>query len=125
MTGIALPTAGDRFRLQPGGEPGHVEIARIETGEVIGCARLEEHEGTVHIAALVVETPHRRYGAGSESAALLIDGLVAGGAKRVTAWAPPNVGLAAYFWFRMGLHALHGPGPGGGILYELHQSQTV
>ena len=82
---IALPAEGDRFRLQPGGEPGHIDIARIESGEVVGCASVEVIGDTAHIATLVVEEQYRRYGAGSEAAALLIDSLLAGGAKRVTA----------------------------------------
>lgn len=116
---MTLPATGDRFRLEAAAEPGRITIMRIENGELVGCAVVEWDGDAAHIASLVVEEPHRRYGAGSEAAALLIDALVAGGAKRVTAWAPPDIGLAAYFWYRMGLHALHGPGPGGGILYEL------
>jgi ribosomal protein S18 acetylase RimI-like enzyme len=125
MTTVALPVAGDRFRLEQGDETGHIDIVRIENGEVVGCGIVEWDGESVHIASLVVHEAHRRYGAGSEAAALLIDALVAGGAQRVTAWAPPDVGLAAYFWYRMGLHALHGPGPGGGILYERTQPKVL
>jgi hypothetical protein len=33
-------------------------------------------------------------------------------------WAPPDLGLAVYFWSRMGLRPLNGPGPDGGIWFE-------
>jgi ribosomal protein S18 acetylase RimI-like enzyme len=118
---LALPVSGDRFRLEAGGDPGHIKIVRIDNGVNVGRARIEADGDAVHIASLVVDEAYRRYGAGSEAAALLVDALVGGGAQQVTAWAPPDIGLAAYFWYRMGLHALHGPGPNGGILYELNQ----
>ena len=120
---LRLPVSGDRFRLEAGAESGHIDIVRIKDGVTVGQARVEvEADGdTAYIATLVVDEPYRRYGAGSESAGLLVDALISGGAGRVTALAPPDIGLAAYFWYRMGLHALHGPGPNGGILYEVHR----
>ena len=36
----------------------------------------------------------------------------------IKAWAPPDLGLAVYFWVRMGLSPLHGEGPDGGIWFE-------
>lgn len=120
---LAIPVSGDRFRLESGADTGHIDIVRIDSGATVGHAVIEYEtdRASAHIASLLVDEPYRRYGAGSESAALLVDALLAGGARRVTAWAPPDIGLAAYFWYRMGLHALHGPGPGGGILYELQR----
>jgi hypothetical protein len=115
---LPLPLAGSRVAIEASGTPGELRIRRFADGVIVGHATLEPRVGELHIAELIIDEGHRGYGAGTEAARLLIDAAEAAGFERITAWAPPNLGLAAYFWHRMGLHALHGPGPGGGILFE-------
>lgn len=119
-----LPMAGWRVVLEAAGEPGMIAVRRLADSLLVGHARLEIDGGTLHVAELAVATEHRGYGCGSEAAQLILDGAAAAGFRRVTAWAPPDAGLAVYFWYRMGLSAVPGPGPGGGILFERKLSES-
>jgi GNAT superfamily N-acetyltransferase len=94
-------------------------ITRIRDGQAAGRVTLEAlGDGVLFIVALEVELPYRGYGLGSESARLLRGWAEAGGWRVLRAWAPPDLGLAVYFWSRMGLRPLHGPGPDGGSWFE-------
>lgn len=111
-----LPLLGERFRLELG-EPGTAKVVRVADGQAIGTLVYELDGGTVTIQSLCIDVKHRSYGAGSEAAYLFVRAAeVAGFALR--AWAPPDRGLAVYFWARMGFRALHGEGPEGGIWFE-------
>ncbi|MCC6382496.1 MAG: hypothetical protein IT304_08295 [Dehalococcoidia bacterium] len=70
------------------------------------------------VEELCVDGPARGYGLGSEAARLLREAAVAAGWPFLRAPAPADRGLALYFWFRMGLHPLFGPGPAGGLWME-------
>ena len=69
------------------------------------------------IRTLCIDSARRGYGAGTEAAQMLLEA-ARGKADTVRAWAPPDLGLAVYFWIRMGLQPLHGEGPEGGIWFE-------
>ncbi|HKS92930.1 MAG TPA: GNAT family N-acetyltransferase [Tepidiformaceae bacterium] len=85
---------------------------------VAGRVRLRsDSDGALFIEQLEVEPDLRGYGLGSEAARLVLDGAAAVGYQDVQAWAPPDRGLAVYFWFRMGLRPLFGAGPGGGLRF--------
>lgn len=114
---LDLPITGERVQLEAAGKH-RIGIRRIRDGEIVGAAEVEPQPLTLTIRALYIEGPHRGYGCGSEAARLLIDAAAASGYERLCASAPPELGLAVYFWFRMGLHPLHGEGPGGGIWLE-------
>ncbi len=117
MTGafpFNLPLRGPRFTVERGSGTA-LEIRRHDDGETVGTIEVDMSGRTLHIESLCVEKPHRGYGAGSEAARLLGD---AAASLHVTAWAPPDLGLAVYFWFRMGFHPVPGEGPNAGLLFE-------
>jgi GNAT superfamily N-acetyltransferase len=117
---LPLPIEGARVRIDPvpGGPPGAATLVRIADGAPVGAVHLEAHSDALVIHELAIASEHRGYGLGSEAAALLRDAAAAAGWPLLRAWAPPHLGLAVYFWCRMGLRPLHGEGPDGGISFE-------
>jgi hypothetical protein len=71
-----------------------------------------------------VEPAARGYGLGSEAAGLLRDAAARAGFATLRARSHPDLGLSVYFWTRMGLHPLVGPGPEGGIWFERELGAT-
>lgn len=118
VTRLALPIEGERFGLQPGSSEISVDVVRLVDAATVGRFELEITPTGITIQSLCIDEAHRSYGAGSEAARLLVNAAAAAGFQRVRAWAHPQLGLSAYFWGRMGLCPLHGPGPKGGIWYE-------
>lgn len=116
--GLVLPAQGERFRLEAGGANLEVVVIRLADGLKVGRFGLEVDGETITVRALCIDEAHRSYGAGSEAALLLVRAAAGGGFRCIRAWAHPKLGLSAYFWGRMGLRPLHGPGPEGGIWYE-------
>ena len=106
------------FRVRLDDAASGFRIVRLADGESVGVIVIEEDSEGPWIARIEVAVEHRGYGAGAEAAWLLAEALAARGVPRIRAWAPPNVGLAVYFWSRMGFRPLHGPGPNGGIWFE-------
>jgi len=122
VTAAALPAplTGRCFSVEASGTPGRFDVVRLADKRTVGLAVLQEPEpGTVFIESLCIDAEYRGYGAGSEAAELILGATAEAGAA-VRAWAPPHLGLAVYFWIRMGLSPLHGEGPGGGIWFQRH-----
>lgn len=125
LEALGFPLEGDRFRLEPDqhrdrqGAAVMVAIIRLRDQAIVGGIALSHDSptGTLTIERLCVDEPQRGYGAGSEAAALLL-AAAESSFEHVRAWAPPRLGLAVYFWVRMGLRPLHGEGPEGGIWFE-------
>jgi len=115
---LVLPIVGERVVIEASANPGRVLLRRLADGMKVGFATLARAGDALVITELVVDEPFRGYGTGSEAARLLIESAATSGYARVTASAPPDRGLATYFWYRMGLRALPGAGPNGGILFE-------
>lgn len=115
---LPLPLTGSRVAIEPGAEPGMARLVRLADGVEAGHLKLEARGELLFVDALCIDEPHRSYGLGSESARLLREAAAEGGWRSLQAWAPPSLGLAVYFWSRMGLRPLHGEGPDGGILFE-------
>ena len=113
-----MPVEGDRFRLEAGSTTSEVLVVRREDGLTVGSFDVAMSGVDLTILALCIQEAHRGYGAGSEAANMLVAVADAAGIQRIRAWAHPQLGLSAYFWGRMGLRPLHGPGPEGGIWYE-------
>jgi GNAT superfamily N-acetyltransferase len=111
-----FPIAGERVRLELEGELAG-RLVRASDGAVVGRFALEANAAAITIRALCVDPDYRSYGLGSEAGRLLREAAEAAGFG-LRAWAPPDLGLAVYFWVRMGLRPLHGPGPEGGIWFE-------
>jgi hypothetical protein len=111
-----LPREGERVRLEAAGD-GVVSIVRRADGTAIGTLAVHVESDALVVDSLSIDAAYRGYGAGSEAAALLVDAAT-GSYARIRASAPPHLGLAVYFWVRMGLCPLHGEGPGGGIWFE-------
>ncbi len=116
ITTLPLPLTGARVRLEASPDGG-ISIIRLADNATVGSERLSQTGGVLTIDALCIDAPHRGYGCGSEAAALIVDA-AADSYRAIRASAPPDLGLAAYFWSRMGLRPLHGPGPAGGIWFE-------
>lgn len=113
---LELPLEGSRARIVPGDGP--ATIIRLSDGAAAGCLDLEADGAALFVRALVIDPAYRSYGLGSEVARLVREAAERGAWQTLRAWAPPDAGLAVYFWSRMGLRPLHGDGPGGGISFE-------
>lgn len=107
-----------------------VSLRRIATGEVtvyeirqrgkrgaIGEVALELTAREGIIQRLCINEANRGYGAGSGTAAALLRSL-ARHYSTVRTWAPPDRGLAVYFWMRMGFNPIPGDGPKGGLWFK-------
>lgn len=116
---LGLPHSGAIVRLEPGDGEGRLQMIRLRDGACIGTLELAlRGEDTLVVEALCVDEGARSYGAGSEAARMLATSAAKAGFTTLRAWAPPGLGLAAYFWIRMGLRPRHGEGPDGGIWFE-------
>ena len=93
-------------------------ITALLDGEPLGHVALEDRGETMFIRELCIDGARRGVGAGSECVRLVRDYAEAGPWRVLRAWAPPGLGLAVYFWSRMGLRPLFGAGPEGGIWFE-------
>jgi len=112
---FGFPLAGERVTVVRGAQGIVIED---RDGTPIGTVELEHAgEGEVFIKSVCIEESKRGYGAGTEATRLLLEAAAEAGTV-VRAWAPPDLGLAVYFWIRMGLRPLHSAGPNGGILFE-------
>lgn len=121
----AFPRTGDRVRLElldivREGEkaPARGTVIRRADGAAVGGFVLEHRSAALIVHSLCIEEAERGYGLGSEAARLLREAAGAGPWKHLRAWAPPDRGLAVYFWSRMGLRPLFGKGPEGGLWFE-------
>ena len=113
---LPLPIIGERFRLENRGD--EMTIVRLADGAEVGRIRIEGTEGAVLVRSLCIDEPHRSYGAGSEAARLFNQACQAAKVPLVRTWAPRDLGLSAYSWFRMGYSTVPGEGPDGGIWFE-------
>lgn len=105
-----------RVRLEPTSTG--FDVIRLSDDVSVGSAIIETDDEGPWIATLCIALEHRGYGAGSEAAWHITQHFAQQGTLRLRAWAPPDIGLAVYFWSRMGFRPLHGPGPNGGIWFE-------
>ena len=112
--------SGARIRLRrreaDGGQVRY-EVLRLGTKGAIGEVTLDFTGAMPAIDQLCIDESERGYGAGSETANALLRTLSRHFAT-VRAWAPPDRGLAVYFWVRMGFRPLMGEGPEGGLWFE-------
>ena len=114
---LRVPLIGERALLEQR-EDGRLAIVRRADGVVAGHVLLERREAALFVRELVVDSAYRGYGLGSDTARLLREAASDAGFAVLRGWAPPHLGLAVYFWSRMGLHPVFGDGPGGGISFE-------
>ncbi|MFN0095327.1 MAG: hypothetical protein ACKVVT_11215, partial [Dehalococcoidia bacterium] len=89
------------------------QITRLHDGAPAGEVELGIDGGQLTVWRLEVAPDARRYGLGSECGALIRELAARGGFETLRAWAPPGIGLAVYFWIRMGLQPQFGDGPHG------------
>lgn len=116
MTNLGLPITAGRIELRAADEDGTIEV--IRDGSRVGTVATQVEDGTLVVRALAIDAAFRGYGLGSEAARALVRAAATHGFERVRALAPPDRGLAVYFWFRMGLRPLPGGEPGGGLWLE-------
>jgi hypothetical protein len=112
---LSFPVAGELIRLEREGPL--VAVHRI-SGERVGEMAVELLEDGLFVRSLCIDEAQRSYGAGSEAALLFNRACEAAHVPLVRTWAPPDRGLAVYFWIRMGFRPLHGEGPEGGLWFE-------
>jgi hypothetical protein len=117
--GLGFPLEGERVRLESDRPDSAAVIVRLSDSARVGTIVFETAHTTLTVQSFCIDAAARSYGCGSEAAWLFVRAAKASGYERVRAWAPPTLGLAVYFWFRMGFHPLHGEGPEGGIWLEL------
>ena len=113
---LTFQLIGERIRVEC--HAGEATLSAAKTGALCGRVRLEDRGDTLFVECLVVDQDRRGYGLGSEAARLIREFAAAQSWRWLRAWAPPDRGLAVYFWSRMGLRPVHGPGPDGGLLFE-------
>ena len=118
---LGLPVKGERFRLERSQDG--AAVIRLADGVTVGNLKLEAGNKGLVVRGLCIEAPYRSYGAGSEAALLLNRACDAAGVAFVRTWAPPDRGLAVYFWIRMGYRPLHGEGPESGVSFERRRGQ--
>lgn len=111
-----FPASGERVSLVP--RDGHLVIESDE--EAIGKVELEAVGDVLTVSSLCIEANRRGYGAGTDATRILVRAARESGRFRlVRTAAPPDRGLAVYFWSRMGFRAIAGEGPDGGLWFEL------
>ena len=113
---LALPAVGERFRLERAGDA--VAVVRLPDNLRVGTMQIEVVDEGLFIRSLCIDEARRSYGAGSEAALLFNRSCDTAGVSLVRTWAPPDRGLAVYFWIRMGFRPLGGKGPDRGIWFE-------
>lgn len=112
-----------------------VSLRRVEDGDVtryevrrrgrrgaVGEVAVDLTREVPFIERLCIDEEARGYGAGSGAATALLRAL----GRRypaVRTWAPPDRGLAVYFWVRMGFRPVAGEGPNGGLWFEQELSR--
>lgn len=111
--------AGERVSLRrvEGGEVARYEVRRRGTRGAVGEVALDLRTDVPFIERLCIDEAARGYGAGSGAATALLRALGRRYAA-VRTWAPPDRGLAVYFWVRMGFRPVAGEGPNGGLWFE-------
>ena len=117
MPTFDFPLEGERVRIERG-EEGRCEIIRRADNERVGTVAMEALGEEVVVRSLCIDEAHRSYGCGSEAGWLIVRAAEEAGFELLSAHAPPDRGLAVYFWIRMGLRPLQGDGPEGGIWFE-------
>lgn len=115
---LELPLTGGRVRLEAGDEPHSLRVVRLADESTVGHVAFDVVGKTITVHELCIDPAERSFGCGSDAARLLVHASEDAGFERFTAWAPPDLGLAVYFWFRMGLRPLQGEGLRGGIWLE-------
>ncbi len=118
MAIIDFPLEGERVRIEGGVADGRCAIVRRADDVAVGTLELESNPEELTVRRLCIEEPFRSYGCGSEAGWLVVRAAQEAGFETISAHAPPDRGLAVYFWIRMGLRPLHGEGPDGGIWFE-------
>ena len=93
------------------------EVRRRGTRDAIGEVAVHLTGDVPFIERLCIDEEARGYGAGSGAATALLRSL-GRRYRAVRTWAPPDRGLAVYFWVRMGFRPVHGAGPHDGLAFE-------
>lgn len=114
---IALPVTGERFRLERR-DGSAIAVIRMADNIEVGTLQIESAGKGLLVRSLCIDEAHRSYGAGSEAILLFNRACDAAKVPMVRTWAPPDRGLAVYFWIRMGYRPVHGEGPEGGLWFE-------
>ena len=110
-------------RVESGGASTRYDVRRPGTKGAIGQVTLDLTGKSPVIESLCINEGERGYGAGSETAGALLRAL----SRRfptVRAWAPPDRGLAVYFWVRMGFRPVMGEEPRGGLWFERARNRS-
>jgi ribosomal protein S18 acetylase RimI-like enzyme len=113
-----------RLGKQDGGENGGSRIAIAgESGEEIGFVDCSVSDGWLEVRWIELAVEHRRRGLGAEAVRLLeAEAEERWGVRGMRAHVPRDVGLALYFWLRLGYRpevAVAGEGDTMAVVREL------
>lgn len=90
----------------------------------IGVVVIDFKKGTPIVTSICIEEAKRGYGSGTDAILLLLSDM-AKSYKVVKAFAPSDLGLAAFFWVRMGFQPCFGKAPGGGLWFKRNLTESV
>ena len=90
----------------------------------LGNIFVKFENGTPIISSICVADPDRGYGIGTDTILLFLSKL-AQSYENVKAFAPPELGLAAFFWVRMGFRPCFGKAPAGGLWFERNLTESL
>lgn len=110
--------------LQSGLEGHQYTIISKKNDSKLGDLVIEFENGTPIISSICVADPDRGYGIGTDAILLLLPEL-AQLYENVKAFAPPELGLAAFFWVRMGFRPCFGKAPEGGLWFERNLTESL
>jgi ribosomal protein S18 acetylase RimI-like enzyme len=103
---LTLPAETQRHRISAGPD-GSIEITRLADEERVGTAYASVEEDVLALQCICIDAESRGYGAGTDAVRLLLSAATLG-CRLATAYAPPDNGLAVYFWTRMGFRPRFG-----------------
>lgn len=113
-SGLDLPCEGARYRIES--KDGLIAIVRSGDGAHLGSVDAEVDGLQLTIRSVCVDEAERGYGAGTEAMRLLLQAAPASFSS-ARATAPPDNGLAVYFWFRMGFRPQFGLAQDGSLRF--------
>tara|TARA_B100000029_G_scaffold515013_1_gene620068 strand:- start:16101 stop:16526 length:426 start_codon:yes stop_codon:yes gene_type:complete len=100
------------------------KIFSKKSGLEIGVVVIKFEKETPIVMSICIEEAKRGYGNGTDALlTLLLD--MAKSYKVVKAFAPSDLGLAAFFWVRMGFHPCFGKAPDGGLWFMRNLTESL
>lgn len=100
------------------------KIFSKKSGVEIGVVVIKFEKGTPMVMSICIEEAKRGYGNGTDALLILLSDM-AKSYKVIKAFAPSNLGLAAFFWVRMGFQPCFGKAPDGGLWFKRNLTESL